>query len=117
MAEPARNRIFYQNFGSMRTATVLPHYLTDWTKALAGVGPDFDILSDMQVVNQLDSCLLTDFQAVEQLIVAHNVRMVAEVHLPGLPTRRYCDEVTTSRAMPVRQFLSIWEAAHFLDYL
>ena len=41
--------------------------------------------------------------------------MVAKVHLPGLPTRRHSDEVTTSRAMPVRQFLSILEAAHFLD--
>ena len=43
--------------------------------------------------------------------------MVTEVHVPGLPTRRLTDEVTTSRAMPVRQFLSIWEAAYFLDYL
>ncbi|MFC6222741.1 hypothetical protein ACFP2F_05765 [Hymenobacter artigasi] len=101
----------------MRTATALPHYVADWTAALAEVEPGFDILSDMQVVNQLNTNLLTDFQAVEQLIVGHRVRMVAEVHLPGLPTRRHCDAVTTSRAMAVRQFLSIWEAAHFLDYL
>ncbi len=117
MVEPDRNRVFYQNFAAMQTAKVLPHYLADWTAALAEVGPGFHILSDMQIVNQTSSALLADFQAVEQLIVARGVRVVAEVHLPGLPTRRHTDEVTTAQAMPVRQFLSIWEAAHFLDYL
>ena len=78
---------------------------------------DFRIISDMQVVNQTTNILMTDFQAVERHIAARGVHMVAKVHLPGLPTRRHSDEVTTSRAMPVRQFLSIWEAAHFLDYL
>jgi len=117
MMEPDRNRVFYQNFAAMQTAESLPHYLTDWTAALAEVCPDFYILSDMQVVNQTNSALLADFQAVEQLIVVRGVRIVAEVHLPGLPTRRHTDEVTTNQAMPVRQFLSIWEAAHFLDYL
>ena len=117
MVEPARNRVFYQNFGPMQTATSLPHYEADWAAALAEIRPGFQILSDMQVVNQTNSDLLTHFQAVERLIVAHGVLMVAEVHVPGLPTRRLVDEVTTSRAMPVRQFLSIWEAAHFLDYL
>ena len=117
MVEPARNRVFYQNFGPMQTATTLPHYEADWTAALAEVSPGFQILSDMQVVNQTNSALIIHFQAAERLIVAHGVHMVAEVHMPGLPTRGLTDEVTTSRAMPVRQFLSIWEAAHFLDYL
>ena len=117
MVEPALNRIFYQNFGPMQTANALPHYRADWAAALAEMRAGFHILSDMQVVNQTTSALLVDFQAVEQLIVARGVRMVAEVHLPGLPTRRLTDEVTTAQAMPVRQFLSIWEAAHFLDYL
>ncbi|WP_345122486.1 hypothetical protein [Hymenobacter antarcticus] len=101
----------------MQTATDLPHYEADWAAALAEMRPEFQILSDMQVVNQTNSALLAHFQAVERLIVAHGVHIVAEVHVPGLPTRRLTDEVTTSRAMPVRQFLSIWEAAHFLDYL
>ena len=117
MVEPARNRVFYQNFGPMQTATALPHYEADWAAALAEMRPGFQILSDMQVVNQTTCALLSHFQAAERLIVAHGVHVVAEVHLPGLPTRRLTDEVTTSRAMPVRQFLSIWEAAHFLDYL
>ena len=78
---------------------------------------DFRIISDMQVVNQTTNILMTDFQAVERLIAALGVHMVAKVHLLGLSTCRHYDEVTTSRAMPVRQFLSIWEAAHFLDYL
>ena len=117
MVEPVRNRIFYQNFGPMQTATILAHYREDWTAALAEVEAGFHILSDMQIVNQTNSALLVEFQAVEQLIVAGGVRVVAEVHVPGRPTRRYSDEVTTSRAMPVRQFLSIWEAAHFLDFL
>ena len=78
---------------------------------------DFRIISDMQVVNQTTNILMTDFQAVERLIAALGVHMVAKVHLPGLSTCRHSDEVTTSRAMPVRQFLSIREAAHFLDYL
>ena len=118
MVEPALNRIFYQNFGPMQTASALPHYQADWMAALAEVNAGFHILSDMQVVNQTTAnALMADFQAVEQLIVARGVLMVAEVHLPGLPTRRHSDEVTTAQAMPVRQFLSIWEAAHFLDYL
>lgn len=117
MVEPDRNRIFYQNFGPMQTATALPYYQADWMAAMAEVTPGFHILSDMQVVNQANTALLANFQAVEQLIVARGVLMVAEVHMPGQPTRRHTDEVTTSRAMPVRQFLSIWEADHFLDYL
>jgi hypothetical protein len=117
MVETGRNCVFYQNFAAMQTAESLPHYLADWTAALAEVGPGFHILSDMQVVNQTSNALRADFQAVEQLIVTRGVRIVAEVHIPGLPTRRHTDEVTTAQAMPVRQFLSIWEAAHFLDYL
>lgn len=113
--EPAKNRLFYQNFGQMQQAIELPNYLTDWTAALAEVRPGFTILSDMQVVNQASQYLLAGFQAVEQLIVERGVRIVAEVHVPGLPTRRCSDEVTTSQVMPVRQFLTIWEAAQFLD--
>jgi len=113
----ARNRLFYQNFEQMQGATSLPHYLDDWAAALAEVHPGFCMLSDMQVVNQASRELLPQFQAAERLIVQRGVSMVAEVHVPGLPTRRYSDEVTTSQAMPVRHFLSVWEAAHFLDTL
>lgn len=113
----AKNRIFYQNFGPMQNATRLPDYLPDWTAAMAEVRPGFCILSDMQIVNQAEKQLLTNFQAVEQLLVQHQVRIVAEVHVPGLPTRRYADEVTTAQAMPVRHFLTIWEGSQFLDDL
>jgi hypothetical protein len=99
----------------MQHAQALPHYLDDWQAALAEVRPGFTILSDMQVVNQANQALNVGFKAVEQLIAEHGVRMVAEVHVPGLPTRRCIDEVTTSQAMPVYQFMSIWEAVHFLD--
>ena len=101
----------------MQTADALPHYRADWAATLAEMRAGFRILSDMQVVNQTTNTLLADFQAVERLIAARGVHVVAEVHLPGLSTYRHSNEVTTSRAMPVRQFLSIWEAAHFLDYL
>ncbi len=117
VVEPARNRVFYQNFGPMQTATALPHYLADWTAALAEVQPGFHILSDMQVVNQTSPVLLEIFKAAERLIVAHGVGAVAEVLMPGLPTRRHSNNLTMDVAMPARQFLSIWEAAHFLDYL
>lgn len=113
----AQNRIFYQNFEPMQSALALPHYVADWSAALAAVRPGFNILSDMQVVNQANHDLLAKFQAVERLIVARGVQVVAEIHVPGQPTRHLADEVTTSQAMPVRQFLSIWEAAQFLDEL
>ena len=113
--DPARNRVFYQNFAPMRSARALPHYLPDWQATLARVRPGFDVLGDMQVVNEGRSALLATFQAAEQLIVAAGVRLMAEVHVPGRPTRRHSDEVTTDRAMPVRHFLSVWEALQFLD--
>lgn len=115
--ELAKNRIFYENFGPMRTATALPHYLVDWAATLAKVQPGFSILSDMQVTNRGNPALLAVFRAAEQLIVAAGARVVAEVHVPGRPTRQHRDAVTTDRAMPVRHFLSFWEAAHFLDDL
>ncbi|WP_070730282.1 hypothetical protein [Hymenobacter lapidarius] len=113
--EYEKNRLFYQNFGQMQQAVSLPDYLEDWTRALSEVRPGFSILSDMQVVNQCNQALLTIFQAVEQMIVARGVSMVAEVHVPGLSTRRGCDGVTTAQAMPVRHFLTVWEAVQFLD--
>lgn len=113
--DQARNRVFYQNFEAMQFARALPHYLLDWAAALARVRPGFRILSDMQIVNQANPALQARFQAVERLIVAHGVCLVAEVSVPGVPTRRHCDEVTTEQAMPVRQFLSVWEALQFLD--
>ena len=61
MVELARNRIFYQDFGPMQTATTLPHYEADQVAALAETRPGFQILSDMQVVNQANSALLTHF--------------------------------------------------------
>ncbi len=115
--DPAKNRIFYQNFGQMQSATSLPHYLADWQAAVAEVRPGFSILSDMQVVNQTNPALRTEFTAVERLLVAHGVHVVAEIHVPGLPTRRHHDVVTTSQVMPVRHFLTLWEAAQFLDDL
>lgn len=117
LVEDAKNRVFYQNLPPMQRALALPHYLTDWATALAEVQPGFTILCDMQVVNQACPELLTKFQTVEQLIVARGISIVAEVHVPGLPTRRHTDEVTTGQAMPVRYFLSIWEGAQFLDDL
>ena len=113
----AHNRIFYQNFAPMRTATALPHYRTDWQAALAEVQPGFCILTDMQVVNENGAALLSGFQAIEQLIVQRGVQLVAEVHVPGLPTRCYTDAVTTRQAMPVEYFLDIWDATQFLDAL
>jgi hypothetical protein len=115
--DDARNRIFYQNFESMLGATALPHYLTDWATALAEVSAGFSILTDMQVVNQLGTALRPEFQAAEDLIVQHGVGIVAEVHVPGLSTRHCYDAVTTSKAMPVRHFLDIWDATQFLDEL
>ncbi|ALW85188.1 hypothetical protein AUC43_08835 [Hymenobacter sedentarius] len=115
--EQEKNRLFYQNFDQMQQAQSLPNYRSDWAAALAQVSPGFSILSDMQVVNQVNQDLLAEFQAVEQLIVQRGVSMVAEVHVPGLPTRRCTDEITTSQAMPVRQFLNLWEAEQFLDEL
>jgi hypothetical protein len=113
----AQNRVFYQNFGPMRTAQALPHYRADWQAALAEVRPGFCILTDMQVVNENGGALLNEFQAVEQYIVQRGVHLVAEVHLPGLPTRRHTDAVTTRQAMPVEYFLDIWDATQFLDEL
>lgn len=115
LVEDAKNRVFYQNLPPMRLAMALPHYLSDWATALAEVAPGFTILCDMQVVNQACPELLARFRTVERLIVERGVSIVAEVHIPGLPTRRVTDEVTTSHAMPVRHFLSIWEGAQFLD--
>jgi hypothetical protein len=111
----AQNRVFYQNFGPMRNATALPYYCDDWNAALAEVQPGFCILTDMQVVNENGGALLNEFQAVEQLIVRRGVHLVAEVHLPGLTTRRHSDAVTTRQAMPVEYFLDIWDATQFLD--
>ena len=112
-----KNRVFYQNFGQMQGATALPDYLADWAAALAEVRPGFSILSDMQLVNQVTPALQINFQAVEQLIVARGVCIVAEIHVPGQSARRHSVRVTTSQAMPVRQFLSLWEADQFLDDL
>lgn len=112
-----KNRLFYQNFEPMQAAQALPHYLADWQATLAQVEPGFVILTDMRVVNQANPALLAQFQAVEQLIVARGVRLVAEVHVPGLLTRRHTDDVTTEYAMPVRHFLSVWEALQYLDEL
>lgn len=113
--EPAKNRIFYENFGPMRAATALPDYLADWAATLAKVEPGFSMLCDMQVTNRSNPALLAVFQAAEQLIVARGARVVAEVHVPGRPTRQHRDAVTTDQAMLVRHFLTFWEAAHFLD--
>jgi hypothetical protein len=111
----AENRIFYQNFGQMQSATSLPHYRADWAAALAEVKPGFSILSDMQVVNQTGSDVHMEFMAVEQLILQHGVALVAEVHVPGLATRRCTDVLPNGHALPVHHFLDIWDATQFLD--
>jgi hypothetical protein len=113
--DPARNRVFYQNFAGMQFAQALPHYLDDWAAALQQVRPGFSILSDMRIVNQANPELLVSFQTVEQQIVAHGVRLLAEVHVPGLPTRLYSDYIDNTQAMPVQHCLSVWEALQFLD--
>lgn len=115
--EPAKNRVFYQNFGPMQGALALPHYLADWAAALAEVHPGFTILADLQVVNQSNPDLLATFRAVERLLAQHGAGVMAEVHVPGLPTRRHSDEVSTGAATPVRHFLSLWEAVQYLDHL
>ena len=113
--DPAKNRIFYQNFGPMQHAQALPHYFSDWAAALAAVRPGFNMLSDMQVVNQSNQDLIPGFQHVERLIVNRGIRILAEVHMPGLSTRSFSDDITSDKVMPVRRFLSVWEAMQFLD--
>ena len=111
----AKNRVFYQNFEPMQSAMFLTHYVGDWAAALAEVRPGFSILADLQVVNQANPDLLATFRAVERLLAQHGAGVIAEVHVPGLPTRRHSDEVSTG-PVPVRRFLTLWEAAHFLDH-
>ena len=68
-----------------------------------------------QIVNHANPDLLAGFHAVEQLIAARGVRLLAEVHVPGLPSRFYSDDITHGHIMAVRHFLSVWEALQFLD--
>ena len=115
--EPLKNRAFYQNFEAMQQARRLPYYLEDWSKALQEVTPGFTILADLQFVNQTGSAALRPvFEAAERLLFRHGVRMVAEVHIPGDPTHLLSDEVNIG-SLPVRSFLSLWDADQFLDDL
>ncbi len=113
--DQGKNRLFYQNFAAMQFARALPHYVADWQAALTQMQPGFTVLSDMQVVNQGNQALLAGFRAVEQLLVARGVRLLAEVHMPGLPTRVSSHDISHAQVMPVRHFLSVWEALQFLD--
>jgi hypothetical protein len=115
--EHDKNRIFYQNFGPMQKAMALPHYRSDWAAALAEVQPGFTILADLQIVNQANPELVNLFREVQVHIIEKGIRLLAEVHVPGLPTRSYSDEVNANEALHVRNFLSLWEAAQFLDDL
>ena len=64
--DPAKNRVFYQNFERMQWATSLPRYVADWAAALAEVRVGFSILSNMQMVNQVSPLVpLPGFLAVE----------------------------------------------------
>jgi len=115
--EPDKNRVFYQNFGAMQTATQLPFYLTDWQLTLQEVRPGFTILADLEFVNRAQAPSLPPvFQAAEELLRLHGVQLVAEVHVPGDPTHLLSDEVNIGR-LPVRSFLRLWEAAQYLDEL
>lgn len=113
--DQTRNCLFYQNFEAMQFAYELPHYVADWQAALTYIRPGFRLLSDMQIVNQANPALLVTFQEVEQLIVDHGVHLMAEVHIPGFPTRHYSTDINNGQAMTVRHFLSVWEALQFLD--
>ncbi|GAA4347038.1 hypothetical protein GCM10023185_01820 [Hymenobacter saemangeumensis] len=115
--EPDKNRVFYQNFGAMQTAVQLPFYLADWHLTLQEVQPGFTILADLEFVNQTGSAALPPvFQAAEELLRQHGVRLVAEVHVPGEATHLLTDAVNIG-TLPVRSFLDLLDAAQYLDEL
>ena len=116
-AEPAQNRLFYKVFAEMQAALALPHYLADWAAALAAVQPGFTILTNVAALTAANGALQADFVAAQQLIVARQVAMVAEIHRPDSPTHNASADVSTASGMPVRTFVDAWEADRFLDGL
>ena len=116
-AEPDQNRLRYTVFGEMQAAPALPHYLADWAAALATVRPGFTILTNVTALQAVNEALQPAFVAAQQLIRAHGVAMVAEIHRPDSPSHRTSAAISTASGMPVRTFVDAWEANRFLDSL
>lgn len=110
-----KNRIFYKPFVEINAAMELPHYLADWQQALDRVRPGFTVLTDTTQLTTNSPALFDTFVAAQALIVAHGVRLVAEIHQPGALTAAVSAEASRRSALPVRRFVDLWEADQFLD--
>lgn len=117
LIDAARNRLCYLCYEALSVAPELPHYLTDWQRALAQLRPGFTVLTDLSLTRGPNLGLLPTFAAAQQLVVAAGVRAVAEVHPRGSATRQTSAALQRESALPVRIFHSVADAEAFLNSL
>ena len=113
--DEGRNQLVYERLEELTLATTLPHYISDFERALTYLRVGFTMLSDLRRTLGPNVQLIPVFLRKHELLLEAGIGIVAEVH-PTAPTMRQISRVLREQSkLPVKLFTSRTEAEAFLE--
>jgi hypothetical protein len=112
--DESRNMLLYERLEELTFAKRLPHYLSDWQRALEKVRPGFTVLCDVRRTLGPNMDLLPVFLRTYEMMMAAGIAVMAEVY-PAGPTRMPVSRILGQlSSLPTRQFRDLSAAEDFL---
>jgi hypothetical protein len=109
-----RNMLLYERLEELTFAKQLPHYLTDWGRALEKVRPGFTVLCDVRRTLGPNTDMLPTFLRTYELMLAAGIAIMAEVY-PERPIHMAVSRrLGQLSPLPTRQFTDLAAAEGFL---
>ena len=111
---PEKNRAYLKIIGFWRSPEVVPSYITDWKKALAGLKKDFTLLTDASEMKTHPQELRKLHEEAQTLLLKGQVRKVAEVMQDDV-TEMQLNAVAKTTQFPKKNFRDRATAELWLD--
>jgi hypothetical protein len=111
---PEKNRAYLKIIGFWRSPEVVPSYIADWKKALAGLKKDFTLLTDASEMKTHPQELRKLHEEAQTLLLKSHVRKVAEI-MQNDVTEMQLDSVAKTTQFPKKNFRDRATAEAWLD--
>lgn len=109
-----KNRAYLKIFGFWKNVDVVPDYLTDWAKAVAGLGKGFSLLTDASEMKTHPQDVRKLHEQAQAILIKAGVAKVAEI-LKDDVAEMQLDAVAKTTNFPKKNFRTAEDAEKWLD--
>jgi predicted nuclease of restriction endonuclease-like RecB superfamily len=109
-----KNRAYLKIFGFWKNVEVVPEYLTDWTKAVAGLTKGFTLLTDASEMKTHPQDVRKLHEQAQAILLKAGVSKVAEI-LKDDVAEMQLDAVAKTTNFPKKNFRTAEDAEKWLD--